>query len=141
MIFNALPGTSAAPPVATVAAEHAMTSRIYESAAAGSPPEEFSVEGFEGEQAELKAPAQDLLEEFDWNNPKVNREFIKLEQKVLARKASIEEKRRYQTMRRDRNSQIFAERYVRDYAEVQRLKKLSEKLAEIQQYLRPLHFG
>lgn len=139
MIFYALPGTAAEPPVAPVAAEQAITPRVYHSAAAGGPPVEISLEGFEGERAEIRVPVQDFLEEFDWNNKKLMREFVKLEQKVLARKASADEAHRYRAMRRDRNSQIFAERYVRDYAEVQRLRKLSEKLAEIQHFLRPIN--
>ena len=82
-------------------------------------------------------PAQDFLETFDWNSAKVRREYIKLEQKVMAGRATSEESGRYQAMKRDRNQVVFAERYLRDYAEVQRLRKLSEKLAEIQQFLCP----
>ena len=79
-----------------------------------------------------------MQEQFDWDSPKLNREFIRLEQMVLAKKADGEERARYQAMKHHRNSVIFADRYMRDYAEVQRLKKLSEKLAEVQQYLRPI---
>lgn len=138
MIFYATPGQAAAPPVATVIAEQRATSRIYHGAAGGLPPVEISLEGCPGEQAEIKPQAGDPLEEFDWSNAKVMREFVRLEQKVLARQAGAEERKRYQVMKRGRNGEVFAERYVRDYAEVQRLKKLSEKLSEIQQYLRPI---
>lgn len=138
MIFYATPGSAVAPSVAAVAAEHAATSNMYWTAIASGPPVEISLEGFVGEQTEIRPAVQDVLEEVDWNAPKVMREYVKLEQKVLANQASSEEFRRYQSMKRDRNSWVFADRYLRDYAEVQRLKKLSEKLTEIQRYLRPI---
>ena len=138
MIFYATPGQAAALPVAALVAEHATTSRIYRAAAAAGPPAEISLEGYAGEQADIKPPVQDVLEEFDWASAKVMREYVRLEQKVLAKQATPDELSHYRSMKRDRNGRVFAERYVRDYAEVQRLKKLSEKLAEIQHYLRPI---
>jgi hypothetical protein len=137
MIFYATPGQAAALPVAALVAEHATTSRIYRAAAEAGPPAEISL-GCPGEQAEIKPPVQDVLEEFDWDSAKVMREYVRLEQKALAKQATPEELSHYRSMKRDRNGRVFAERYVRDYAEVQRLKKLSEKLAEIQHYLRPI---
>lgn len=127
--------------MATAVVEHAVTPRVYRSVAAASPPLEISMKGCPGEQAEIRPPTRDALEEFDWSSASVMREYVRLEQKVLAKQASAEDKKRYQSMRRDRNGRVFAERYVRDYAEVQRLKRLSEKLAEIQQYLRPIEIG
>jgi hypothetical protein len=44
-------------------------------------------------------------------------------------------------MKQDRNSLIFADRYITDYAEIQRLQILSIKIAEIQKYLRPIRIG
>jgi hypothetical protein len=79
-----------------------------------------------------------MTENFDWSNGHLYREYINLEQKVLAKVADREESRRYAAMKRDRNSQIFADRYFQDYEEIQRLKKLSQKIAELQQYLRPI---
>jgi len=82
-----------------------------------------------------------LVEEFDWSNPKTNREYIQLEQKTLARKASQDEMDRYFAMKNERDGAIFADRYLADYAEIQRLKILSEKIAEIQKFLRPIKIG
>lgn len=139
MIFHAIPPQGAVPAVALVAAQHAATSRTFESGVSGTAPlETLTVaEEHEGDAVQFQPQDREVTEAFDWRNPKTQREFIHLEQKVLARKAKADEERRYQAMRRDRNSEIFADRSLRDYAEVQRLKKLSEKLAEIQQYLRP----
>jgi len=120
--------------------QHATTGWTYESSVTEDPPLDISIEGFNGSKAEIVSLDQSLLEEFDWSNPKIKREFIGLEQKVLARKASLEESRRYRAMKRDRAGEIFADRYIRDYAEVQRLKKLAEKLTEVQKYMRPLTF-
>ena len=80
----------------------------------------------------------EVAEEFDWSSKKVHREFVILEQKVLAEKAHAEEARRYQAMKESRNKIIFADRTVQDYSEMQRLKLLAEKLAEVQRYLRPI---
>jgi len=139
MIFQAIPPHGAVPAVALVAAEHAATSRTFEYGVSGTAPlEPLTVaEAHEGDAVQFQPQIREVMEEFDWGSPRTQRELIRLEQKVLARKANEDEKHRYQVMRRDRNSVIFADRALRDYAEVQRLKKLSEKLAEIQQYLRP----
>jgi hypothetical protein len=94
----------------------------------------------DGDSAAYQPMTSPVKEEFDWSIPKVRREFILLEQKFLAGKATSAERIRYGDMRVSRNSEIFADRALRDYAEVQRLKKLSDKLAEIQKYLRPIHF-
>jgi len=136
MILYATPGNSAPVPVAH-AAESAVTSGVYTAAVGGPPDEDFSIEGLDGEQAKIEPPPLDRVEDFNWSDPKTNREYIVLEQKVLAKKDNPEEAERYHYMKRDRNSFIFSDRYVRDYAEVQRLKKLAERLAEIQRFLKP----
>lgn len=137
MIFTAPPpnGVGFAAPIA---AEYSLSSRVYETAAAGAAPSAPSLDAEEGDAAAFEPEVRDMVEQYDWENPKLNREFIRLEQKVLAKKADVDEHSRYQAMKRNRNSMIFADRYMRDYAEVQRLKMLSAKLAEIQQYLRPI---
>jgi hypothetical protein len=88
---------------------------------------------------ESKPQVMDLPEDFDWGSKRIAREFIELEQKTLAGKASREEAKRYETMRLNRNKLVFADRYIQDYAEIQRLKTLSEKLQDLQKYLRPIH--
>jgi hypothetical protein len=87
---------------------------------------------------ESKPVVMDLPEEFDWTSKRVSREFVELEQKTLAGVATSEENKRYRAMRLNRNKIVFADRYVQDYAEVQRLKILSEKLLDLQKYLRPI---
>jgi hypothetical protein len=94
-----------------------------------------------GEISEMQPPQVNLVEEFDWSDPKLNREFIKLEQKALAQKATNEELSRYYSMKSGRDSIIFSERYIADYAEMQRLKILSEKIIELQKYLKPIRLG
>lgn len=138
MIFYAMPGQAAAPPVVTEMEQQAATPRIYRAAAAAMPPAEISLGEFPGEQAQFKPEVSDVLEQFDWSRARVRHEFVRLEQRVLAKQASAEQRKRYESMKRDRNGKNFADRYVRDYAEVQRLKKLSGTLTEIQQYLRPI---
>lgn len=137
MIFYALPGHGSASPVASVMAERATSARTYAPGAPGHTPTELSLIGDEGDASHFQPQIRDVQEDFEWTNPKTQREFIRLEQKVLAKKADMQEQERYGSMRRDRNSRIFADRYVRDYAEVQRLRVLSQKLAEIQKYLHP----
>ena len=142
MIYYATPGHAALSPVAVAAEHQAATHYLTESTSL--PPIDSTsgrVEGSEGEQAEIIPQVRDLVEEFNWDNKKVRQEFVQLEQKVLAKKANAEEMRRYKSMKRDRNSHIFADRYVRDYAEEQRLHNLSRKLAEIEQYLRPIRWS
>lgn len=87
---------------------------------------------------ESKPQVMDVPEDFDWHSKKVTREFVELEQKTLAGKASREEAKRYEAMRLNRNKAVFADRYIQDYAEIQRLKTLSQKLQELQKYLRPI---
>ncbi len=141
MIFQGPMASSAAPPVAVIVEERSISSRTFHGNAGSEPPSpatEFTSPTV-GETVQLQPRQCPVLDKFDWTGPKLQREFIRLEQKVIARKASPDEKARYDAMRRDRNSQIFADRYLRDYAEIRRLRKLSEKLAEIQQYLRPIN--
>lgn len=141
MILNALPPNGANLIVAPhqVMVDHAP---IYAAVTAGSGPDPANLSSFAGEMdgdsAYYHPMEKAVNEDFDWNDPRTQKEFIRLEQKVLARKASAEAQVRYEVMRASRNSEIFADRALRDYAEVQRLKKLSEKLADIQQYLRPI---
>jgi hypothetical protein len=90
---------------------------------------------------ESKPKVLDMPEDFDWSSKKINREFIVLEQKKLAGKASPEEARRYDSMRLNRNKIVFANRYIQDYAEIQRLKILSEKLRDLQKFLRPIQLN
>jgi len=142
MIFFATPGYAPAPPVATTTVEEAATPQVSLmettniSLTGGS---SICFEGLLGERAEIAPQVHDVLEEFDWNDRKVMKEYIRLEQKVLAKQANSDEQKYYQTMKRDRHSRVFAERYLRDYAEVQRLQKLAEKMSEIQLYLRPIN--
>jgi hypothetical protein len=137
ILFAPLAHAPAQPGV--IASEHqAAALDTYHYAGAWSPPLPDDVTGEAGEQVEIKPSVQRPLERLEWSNPKVTRRFIKLEQKVLAEKASDEELLSYEQMRRDRNAVIFADKYVRDYAEVQRLRKLAQRLAEIQQYLAPM---
>ncbi len=91
------------------------------------------------ESTEMTKPL-DVTQEYDWNNNKVSKEFIRLQQKVLAGIATPEEGAQYHSMKLDRNSTIFADRYVQNYAEAQRLRTLQQKLADLSQYLKPLIF-
>ena len=112
---------------------------IYQAAAI---PGEAQAFAFRTEFAECNmAPAAksiELVEDFDWRKPKLNRDFIALEQKFLAEKASTDESKRYFAMKSDRDSAIFSKRYLEDYGEIERLKILSTKIAELQKYLRPI---
>ena len=92
----------------------------------------------ESDFGESKPRMIDVPEEFDWSSMELNREFIDLEQKVLARKGSAAERRRYELMRASRNRMIFASRYVDDYAEAQRIKALCMRLSDLHKYLRPI---
>lgn len=141
MIYSAPAGTSFAPAVGSVA-EREMTPAIYVSAPASDnpPPTDFGV-NFIGEKSEFQPVRVPAIEQFDWQNPKTNRDYIHLEQKVLAGKSIPEETSRYKVMKRDRNSVIFADRYITDYAEIQRVEILSIKIAELQKYLRPIKIG
>ena len=138
MIFDPPPTTSGAVPQSVVAAERAEGLRSYTVEGAAAPiPIHLDLQGDFGDATEIKPVVNDVVETFDWS-PRSQREFIALEQKILAKEATKDEESRYQSMKRSRDSQIFAEKYLRDYREIQRLKILSEKLLEIQQYLRPI---
>ncbi len=140
MIFHAPNGQTAPPTVASAMYDHAFYGRTFQAQAAEGPPVETELEGVAGDSFEPKPPAVNVLEDYNWTDPQLQRQFIRLEQKFLAKKATREEAAEYQAMKRDRNGSIFAERQVRDYAEIQRLRKLAAKLAEVQKYLRPLEF-
>jgi hypothetical protein len=141
MIYSAPAGTSFAPVVGSVA-EREMTPAAYVSVPASDnpPPRDFGV-NFKAERSEFQPVKVPAIEQFDWQNPTTNRDYIRLEQKVLAGKSTADEASRYQAMKRDRNSVIFADRYITDYAEIQRVEILSIKIAELQKYLRPIKIG
>ena len=141
MIFYSTAGEAPPPSVVFAAADRGAASQIFQAVVGPSSWLGGSLEGYPGEAAEMTPPTTEVREEFDWANAKVMRKYVALEQKVLANQASAEEHRDYESMKRNRNGVVFAERYAQDYAEVQRLRKLSEKLAEIQQYLRPIRLG
>lgn len=143
MIYSAAPGSVFAPSIVNSAIEREATPSLYQTVpAAGEPPSiEFNLSDIVGETLEIQPKPTSALEEFDWSNQMINREYVRLEQKFLARQATPEEEVRYKSMKQDRNSNIFADRYVVDYAEIQRLKILSEKIAEIQRFLRPIRLG
>ena len=142
MIFSCPQGLLSDAPASRFKGEQGEALAIYEAAAVENQPNtEFNFDAIIGEKAEIQPRSIELVEEFDWSNPKLKREFIQLEQKVLAKKASHEEFDRYSSMKSDRNGLIFSDRYVADYAEIQRLKILSEKIAEIQKFLRPISLG
>ena len=102
---------------------------------------EFNFNTAIGSKLELDHYPIEVKENFNWSDPKVNHQFIELEQKVLANKAAKDEMKHYQAMKNDRDGIIFSDRYISDYAEIQRLKILSEKIAEIQKFLRPISLG
>jgi hypothetical protein len=142
LIFEATPPESMMPPVAVpaLAVEHAALPSTFSSATVATGIGEALVFQSEvgGDSTGIPTQTEDRLGDFDWSDPRLNRGFIRLEQRVLAEKATGEEERRYRAMLADRNSRIFADRSLRDYAEIQRLRKLSEKLAEVQRFLRPI---
>lgn len=139
MIYIAPAGSSVASAVGTVA-EHEATPAVYVAAPASDnpPPSDFGA-NFVAEKMDCQPINVPILEEFDWSRPETNREYIRLEQKVLAGKSTQEEASRYKAMKRERNGIIFADRYVNDYAEIQRIQILSTKIAELQKFLRPIN--
>ena len=142
MIFSAPTGFMFDGGAARFAGEHQSATATYEAIPAGSQPDpDFFWTSSDGNQSGIESAPMPVTEEFDWSVKKTSREFICLEQKTLAKKASKEEVQRYRLMKQDRDSVIFSERYISDYAEIQRLKILSEKIAEIQKYLRPIKTG
>jgi hypothetical protein len=119
---------------------HAAIAGIYRPAAPGleTPPVEVRLAAAETVSFDLRPRPENLIEEFDWSDKRISRGFVRLEQKVLAKVAEPDEVSRYQIMKRHRNSKAFAERQIRDYEEIRRLKKLSKKLLELQQYMQPI---
>src|SRR2546421_12748413 len=111
MILHGPSGHAAAAPVATLVAEHARMVSSYQSNETPTSATGISLPEIEGEQAELRAPVQEAIETYDWSRRKILREYIRLEQRVLAKAATPEERQRYASMKRDRNSHIFADRY------------------------------
>lgn len=138
MIFHAPATGVSVPPAVVVCAEaQAVSGQMCQGSAHDGPTALTGSSEEEGDSL-WQRWIRERHEEFDWMTTKTRREFIRLEQKVLANRANPEEANRYEAMKSDRNSKIFADRQFRDYAEVQRLRKLSQKLAEVQQYLRPI---
>lgn len=141
MIYSAPAGSSFAPAVGSVAEREATPATYVGVPAASSPPPaDFGI-NFVGEKLEFQQIKVPAIEQFDWKRPETNRDYIRLEQKVLADKSTAEELARYKAMKRDRNSIVFADRYITDYAEIQRVQILSSKIAELQKYLRPINIG
>lgn len=141
MIYTAPAGSSFAPAIG-FAAEREATPAIYVSAAGSDnpPPTDFGA-NFVVEKSEFQPINVPVVEQFNWEHSETNRDYISLEQKVLSGKSTAEEKSRYKAMKQNRNSIIFADRYITDYAEIQRLQILSIKIAELQKYLRPIKIG
>ena len=139
MNFSAQTDSSAVAPPSIVRIERkAASSARFSGSGSGTATEDPTLAVVDGDLAELKLASAPYFGELDWSKPKLTREFVRLEQTVLARKASEDEIRRYRALRSDRNSIIFAKRALRDYAEIQRIRKLNQKLAELEQYLRPI---
>jgi len=132
MIYSAPAGSSFAPAIGFIA-EREATPAIYVGAAGSDspPPTDFGG-NFVVEKLESQPMTVPAVELFHWELP---------EQKFLSGKSTAEESSRYKNMKQDRNSLIFADRYITDYAEIQRLQILSIKIAEIQKYLRPIRIG
>lgn len=141
MILFATPSPMPPNVTATVHVEQADSQSVFQTAMVEDAPFEFGLDAPKGDLVASQAKPAEVSEEFDWDDPKNLRQYIRLEQKVLAGKADEEEVRCYKSMKADRNSKVFADRYVNDYAEIQRLKVLAEKLSEIQQYLRPIRLS
>ena len=121
-------------------AHHAGIVGIYceASPSSGTSPIEAQITDHDVDVFQPKTHAEALIEKFDWSKQITSRQFARLEQKVLAKVAEAHEIKRYNDMKQDRNSQIYADRQLRDYEEVRRLKQLSKKISEIQRFLRPI---
>jgi hypothetical protein len=78
----------------------------------------------------------EVTEDPDWSDPKQNREYIDLEQKTLAGKASEIEQKQYQILKVQRDAAFFADRFLSDYAEMQRLQLLAKKLEEVKRLIK-----
>src|SRR6266567_3251017 len=117
MIYFVTPGSAMASVVARVAAEQGGSSGLYRSVAAESPPIEIRLAAEGGGEVQYRPSLRDVPEEFDWSIPKTRKTYLRLEQKVLAKRATTKEASQYRSMKKDRNSHIFADRSLRDYAE------------------------
>jgi hypothetical protein len=138
MIYTAPSGSSFAPSFGSNAEREATPSFYVSSpASAAAPPPEFEVISV-GEKSEFLTVTVRNVEDYKWNRVETKREYIRLEQKVLAGIADEDEVAKYKAMKSDRNSTIFADRYVNDYAELQRIQFLASKIAELQKFLRPI---
>lgn len=141
MIYCA-PAGSAFAPVAGTPAERESTPTFSVSVpASANPPQENFGATISGDRSELKTVTVQSVEQFDWDKNETKRDYIRLEQKVLANQSTTVEVARYKIMKRDRNGIIFADRYLADYAEIQRVQILARKIAELQEYLRPIKIG
>ncbi|HEV2330616.1 MAG TPA: hypothetical protein VGY56_17685, partial [Verrucomicrobiae bacterium] len=72
---------------------------------------EFNFNAAIGAKTEIEHYPIEVKENFNWSDPKVNRQFIELEQKALANKAAKDEMKQYRAMKNDRDSVIFSDRY------------------------------
>jgi hypothetical protein len=141
MIYSAPAGSSFAPEVGFIGDREATPPTYLAAASADNPPPaNFGVD-FVVEKLQSQPMTVPFLEQFHWELPETKREYIRLEQKFLSGKSTPVETSRYKTMKQERNSVIFADRYITDYAEIQRLQILSIKIAELQKYLRPIKIG
>jgi hypothetical protein len=75
---------------------------------------------------------------FNWTDPKTSKKFARLEAKLLAQKADNDEKQTYQQMHASRRLNFDARIYLQRYGETERMKMLSQKLKEIQHFLKPI---
>lgn len=77
-------------------------------------------------------------ENFDWTNDSVQRRFASLERKVGRSAATKEETSLYSSMLISRRRSVFADCYMREYAEIERLRAVRKKLRELQELLQPV---
>ena len=140
MIFYGTDGQIAETPRAKLSEHHTATAGIYSAALApsGHPPVELYVAPADLIMYEPQAHSAPRRQEFDWSDARTRHEFIHLEQKVLAKIADNDETALYSAMKQQRNATVFADRIFHDYEEMRRLNNLSKKIAELQQFLRPL---
>ena len=75
---------------------------------------------------------------FDWNAESTHRQFGHLERKVGRKAASTTEQEQYGTMLSSRRRFAFAGDYMREYAEIERIRAVRRKLQELQQLLKPI---
>src|SRR2546422_11451769 len=91
--------TATAPPVAIVTTDRRTTSRIYESGPQPGPPLIVNLEPLDGHRVEIKPSVEGLVEEFDWTQKKVISQYVKLEQRILAKLATEDERELYHSMK------------------------------------------